>query len=107
MPRPKPPEQLFSYNVRLTRSQIRKIESMGGPDWLRRLISKTQATHCKRDPVDYIRNMKARNWAIARSTKTSDELAALYKLSRQRVNAIKRAYAVDLDIKKHVQQSNI
>ena len=107
MPRPRPPEELFSYNVRLTRTQIRKIEEMGGPPWLRELISKSQKSRHGRDPVDYIRNMRARNWAIGRSAKTSDELAALYKLSRQRVNAIKRQYAVDQDIKKHVLKSNI
>lgn len=102
MPRPKPPEQLFVYPVRLTRTQIRKVQEMGGPAWLRQLISKTQRTKNGLPTIDNLRNTRARNWAIGRSEKTSDELAALYKLSRQRINAIKRQYAVDRHIEKSI-----
>lgn len=102
MPRPKPPEELIIFNIRLTRTQIRKVKEMGGPAWLRELISKSQKTKHGLSSIDRIRNTKARNWAIGRSEKTSTELAALYKLSRQQINAIKREYAVDRHVAKSI-----
>lgn len=93
MARPKPPEELFPTTYRLTRTQIRKVQSMGGVAWLREMISKAQASRACRVPADHARSIRARNEHIAHSGLPSADLAAKYKLSIKRVQQIKRLYA--------------
>ena len=52
MARPKPPEELFPTTYRLTRTQIRKVQSMGGVAWLREMISKAQTRRSKARSAD-------------------------------------------------------
>lgn len=93
MARPKPPEELFPATYRLTRTQIRKVQSMGGVAWLREMISKAQASRACRTPIDNTRTIRARNDHIAESGLPSAELAAKYKLSIKRVQQIRKQYA--------------
>jgi hypothetical protein len=88
MPRPKPPEELFPVSFRLTRNQIRKVQTMGGVEWLREKISGTGW----RDPVEHMRALSARNKSIASSALPSKMLAQVHKLSIKRVQQIKREH---------------
>lgn len=90
MPRPKPPEELFAVSYRLTRTQIRKVQSMGGAPWLREMISKAEAAKTGRDPVEHMRKLSARNKHIGMSTIDTKTLAEMYKLSIKRVQQIRR-----------------
>ena len=92
MPRPRPPEELFTYALRLTRSQIRKVKTLGGSAWVRELISKAQATHHGRDSIEHVRAIAARNRDIGESDTPTKELAAKYLLSVKRVQQIRRQY---------------
>ena len=77
---------------RLTRTQIRKVQEMGGVIWLRRLISKTQKSRAGRDPVENIQALTARNRDIVTSPAPSRALADFYKLSIKRVQQIRREH---------------
>ena len=90
MPRPKPPEELFPVTYRLTRSQIRKVQSAGGVAWLRKMISTIEAAKVGRDPVDHLRQLAERNRHIGVSRMSAKELGIIYNLSVQRVRAIRR-----------------
>lgn len=92
MPRPKPPEELLPVTYRLTRKQIRKVQSMGGVAWLRDLISRTSAARHGRDPVEYIRDMAARNREIIASPLSGSEIGKKYNLSKVRINQIRREH---------------
>lgn len=91
MPR-RGPEKKYPYNVRLTRQQIAKIKSMGGPEWLRYIISHTQSTKFGRDPVTFIQAKAQRNKFIAESSASSALLAATYNISTKRVQQIRREH---------------
>lgn len=90
MPRPKPSEKLFPVTYRLTRSQIRKVQSAGGVAWLRKMISTIEAAKVGRDPVDRLRQLAERNRHIGASALPTKNLADIYNLSVQRVRAIRR-----------------
>jgi hypothetical protein len=90
MPRPKPPEELFPVSYRLTRTQIRKVQSMGGVAWLRKMISKAEAAKNGRDPVEHVRAIAKRNQDIGRSGFSTEVLALTYNLSVQRVRQIRK-----------------
>ena len=92
MPRRKPSEYLFPVTYRLTRKQIRKVQSMGGVEWLRTWLSKTQASRHGRDPVEHVRALKARNARIVADPRSAKELVAEIKLSCQQINAIRRVH---------------
>lgn len=89
MPRPRPPEELVTVGYRLTRSQARKVQQMGGPTWLRQLISSASPGE-HRDPVEHLRFLSARNKALAADPRPTKELIHEYKLSKQQINAIRR-----------------
>jgi hypothetical protein len=90
MPRPKPPEELFPVTYRLTRNQIRKVQSAGGVVWLRKMISTIEAAKVGRDPVERLRQLAQRNRYIGMSDLPSRHLAEEYKLSIKRVQQIRR-----------------
>jgi len=92
MPRAKPPEELFPVTYRLTRTQIRKVQEMGGVTWLRQLISKTQKSKHGRDPVEHIRAMAQRNVDIVAAKYSNAVLAKLHNLSIKRVQQIQREH---------------
>ena len=92
MPRAKPPEQLIPVYYRLTRTQIRKVQEMGGVAWLRELISKTQKSRHGRDPVQHIRDVARRNADIVNSPASSQSMADFYNLSIKRVQQIRREH---------------
>lgn len=92
MPRAKPSEQLFPVAYRLTRTQIRKVQEMGGVAWLRNLISATQKSRHGRDPVQYIRDIARRNAHIVSSPSSSRSMADYYNLSIKRVQQIRREH---------------
>ena len=68
---------------------------MGGVEWLRELVAKTQKSKHGREPMSYIQQLKARNEAIAADPRPAKELAKIHKLSAQRVNAIRKQYAAE------------
>jgi hypothetical protein len=78
---------------RLTRTQIRIVTEMGGATWLRKMIGKVQKSKHGRAPMSRIQQLRARNEAIAADTRPAKDLAAIHKLSAQRVNAIRKQYA--------------
>lgn len=92
MPRPRPEEGLSPFTIRLTRKQFRKVQEMGGGKWVRSLISNAQATKHGRDPVQFLRDMKARNEHIATSGWSTEQLAFRYNLSVQRVRQIRKEH---------------
>jgi hypothetical protein len=92
MPRPRPPDELFPVTYRLTRAQIRKVQSMGGVKWLREMIGKTQASKNGRDPIENIRAMAERNRQIVESDLPSRTLAGIHNLSIKRVQQIRREH---------------
>ena len=92
MPRPARAEKLYQVRYLLTRTQIRKVQEMGGTEWLRQLISKTQKSRYGRDPIAHIRAMRARNRDIVHSALSTKELAEKYKLSVKRVQQIRREH---------------
>jgi len=85
-------DELYPITYELTRNQIRKVDEMGGVQWLRDLISKTQKSRHGRDPVQHAAAMKARDHDIVTSAKHAKQLAFEYNLSPSRVNAIRRQY---------------
>lgn len=89
MPRPKPPEQLLPVAYRLTRTQIRKVQEMGGVAWLRELISSYQPRRVRSTLLAY-RQLSERDRAIAESTEPSAVLAKRYNLSRERIDQIRK-----------------
>lgn len=93
MPRPKPPEELIAVTYRLTRTQIRKVQEMGGVEWLRLLISSTKRTKHPRTSLEYKRLIGVRNASISADTRSTKEVAASYKLSTKQINKIKRQYS--------------
>lgn len=97
MKNPPRENKLYSVNYRLTRSQIRKVEEMGGVPWLRELISKSQKSRHGRDPVAFIRHMKHRNVQIALDPRPATQLVSQHKLSVQRIRAIRRQYLQGAD----------
>jgi hypothetical protein len=92
MSRPKPPEELFVYNIRFTRQQIRKIKENGGPDFLRRLVSKYKKPGNECDAVARLRTIRERNEDIANSGLDTKVLAKKHTLSVKRVQQIRREY---------------
>jgi hypothetical protein len=87
MPRPRPPEKLRTYAVRLTQRQWAKVQELGGAAFLRKLI----ATHnpARGRSLEHIRWMKARNEAICAHPGTCVEVGKLYHLSASRVSHIR------------------
>lgn len=59
---------------------------------MRTLISGAKATRHGRDPVEHIQDMAVRNKAIAESPLLGRELAEKFKLSKERVNQIRREH---------------
>jgi hypothetical protein len=81
---------LFPVTYRLTRTQIRKVQSLGGVAWLRKMISKAEAAKSGRDPVEHMRAVASRNRDIGESILSNEALAGLYRLSVQRVRQIRK-----------------
>lgn len=93
MARPKPPEELIPVTYRLTRQQIAKVVSMGGVAWLRKIVSRTQASRSGRAPIEHSRNTRKRNADICSDTRTATACAKEYGLSPQQVRYIRRQHA--------------
>lgn len=106
MPRTKPTEILYPVTYRLTRTQIRKVQEMGGVAWLRQMISKTEKTKYGRSAVEYAREIRKRNDAIAADPRPTKELIPIYRLSKQQINAIRRQYAIDKEIDYEADRRN-
>lgn len=90
MPRPKPPEELFPFHVRLTRRQIRKIKTLG-VDWLRRVISRAKPRY-ERTTIQAYAKISARDRAIVESGDDTIVLARRYSLSTGRIRQIRRQH---------------
>lgn len=90
MPRPKPPEELLPFHVRLTRKQIRKVKTLG-VEWLRRVISRAKPRY-ERTTLEAYAMLSARDRAIAESDEPTSVLAARYTLSTGRIRQIRRKH---------------
>jgi hypothetical protein len=73
--------------VRLTMRQWAKVQELGGPVFLRRLIANYKPERSR--AVEHIRWIKARNAAICAHPGTCVEVAKLHNLSPSRVSHIR------------------
>ena len=87
MPRPRPPEKLHVYAVRLTQRQWAKVQELGGAPFLRKLIAEHKPARGR--SLEHIRWLKARNEAICAHPGTCVEGGKLYHLSPARVSHIR------------------
>ena len=90
MPRPRPPEKLRAYSVRLTQRQWAKVQELGGALFLRKLIAEHKPVRGR--SFEHIKWIKARNAAICAHLGTCVEVAELYHLSPSRVSHIRKQY---------------
>lgn len=87
MPRPRPPEKLRTYAVRLTQRQWAKVQELGGAPFLRKLIAEHYPARGR--SMEHIQWIKARNAAICAHPGTCVEVAELYHLSPSRISHIR------------------
>lgn len=90
MPRPRPPERLRTYAVRLTQRQWAKVQELGGAEFLRELIAKHKPVRGR--SFEHIKWIKLRNAAICAHPGTCVEVAKLYHLSPSRVSHIRNQH---------------
>lgn len=87
MPRPRPPETLRTYAVRLTQRQWAKVQELGGASFLRKLIAEHKPVRGR--SLEHIRWIKKRNAAICAHPGTCVEVAKIHNLSPSRVSHIR------------------
>jgi hypothetical protein len=87
MPRPRPPEKLRTYSVRLTQRQWAKVQELGGAPFLRELIANHKPARGR--SLEHMRWMKKRNEEICAHPGTCVEVGKLYHLSPARVSHIR------------------
>ena len=90
MPRPRPPEDLHTFAVRLTMRQWAKVQELGGVAFLRRLISEHKPARGR--SLEHMRWVAARNKAIIEHPGNCVEVGKLYNLSPSRVSHIRGLY---------------
>ena len=69
MPRPKPPEPLIPWSVRLTEKNIAALRRLGGSTWLRAMIGR----HDKGKAAIKLRQERDRRMRIDRAAGTTTE----------------------------------
>lgn len=74
------------------------LESRLSPEGRRRRYECANQHRFTTQEVVRVDTRSARDYAICHSQKTDQELAALHKLSRSRINHIRRQFAIDQDI---------
>jgi hypothetical protein len=78
MPRPKPPEPLIPWSVRLTEKNIAALRRLGGSTWLRDMISR----HDKGKAAIALRKERDRRMRIDRvAGMTTEQLVKKYGVS--------------------------
>ena len=82
MPRPKPPEPLRPWSVRLTYKNIVALRRLGGSQWMRDIISK----HDRGKAAIGLRKERDRRIRVDRSAgRTTGQLAVKYGVSTRTV----------------------
>ncbi len=90
MPRPRPPENIKPFMVRLTMRQWAKVQELGGAPFLRKLIAEHNPARGR--SLEHMRWVKNRNEAIAKHPGTCVEVGKLFNLSPSRVSHIRKLF---------------
>lgn len=90
MPRPRPPETIKPFMVRLTMRQWAKVQELGGAPFLRKLIADHKPA--RGGSAAHVRWVRDRNEAIAKHPGTCVEVGKLFNLSPSRVSHIRKLF---------------
>lgn len=90
MPRPRPPETIRPFTVRLTMRQWSKVQELGGAAFLRRLIAEHKPARGR--SIEHVQWVRQRNEAIVKHPGTCVEVGKLFNLSPSRVSHIRALY---------------
>jgi hypothetical protein len=88
MPRPKPPEPLIPYGVRLTAAQILAIKELGGSVWLRTTLTRITRQRALRTNARVLEDRNKRMRAAYKAGMSQGKIAEVFHLGRQMVGRI-------------------